>query len=193
MYQRGVMMLEILFVIIIAALLITVSVRLYLSYQHDTTRQLIKHDLMTLRDALNIYYQSLPCDQQGRWQGVIDTNVIDQLKIDPRLNARQPIVSAYKAYVRLTDQTTKRGQPVYLLEVRAKLTASAQSHVKWLQSYFDATGYTKRALFWRGLPSLFRASQSKALWVLDASRAQFQQQQTQSSSSIAFSHAYCAR
>lgn len=192
MYQRGVMMLEILFVIVVSALLITIGVRLYQSYQHDTTRRLVDQDLRDIQAALVVYYQSIPCDQHGQWQGMINSNIIDQLALDPNIKNREPMISNYEAYIRETNQVTKQNQPIYQLEVRAKLTPYYQNHIQWLQAYFNATDHTSKSLVWRGLPKLFKSDQSSDFWVMDVSRALFQKVQTKPETGIALSHAYCA-
>lgn len=186
-------MLEVLLVIIIAALLITISLRVYLSYQQTLAKRFVKQDLATIQSALNQYYQAIPCDKHGVWQGSLNINLLDQLTLTPLIEKRAPIVAHYKAFVRQSDQHTQHQQPVYLLEVRARVMPAYQHRIDWLQSYFNATNHTQQALVWRALPPLFKPDASKSLWVLDASRARFQQQQTKAASRLQYTHAYCAR
>lgn len=193
MYQRGVTMVELLMVIVLAAVIMTAGLRLFKSYQTRLQWQFIQRDITIIKEVLNTYYETLPCNRKGELQGPVNQDLIDQLPLDPpSLVARLPMVQHYRAYIRQTNERTQQDRPVYQLEVVAVLASAYHAQIPGLAKQFNATSHTAKQLIWVALPRQSQVSGAEGLWVMQGEQAQFQHRHM-GSTAVAFTHAYCAR
>ncbi len=173
---KGIMMIELLLVITLAAIIIFVGLRVYLATHHTLELDLIKHDVQTIRMALNRYYEQQVCDSEGVLDIHINTDVLSQLDIQPQLKARVPYVLHYAAKIIATKSQTITGKPIYKLQVSAKFN----------------DGHTQ---VWHSLPENTTVTPKGLLWVMNVSRDQFRHLKNDKKLNqlhMLYSHAYCA-
>lgn len=172
---KGVMIIELLLVITLAAIIIFVGLRVYFASHYTLASELVQHDVQTIRMALNRYYEQQSCDRNGVIDVDTDMNILSKLDMHPRLTARAPYVSQYDAKIIATQSQTVTGKPVYKLQVSAKFN---DGHVK----------------VWHSLPENTTVTPKGLLWVMRASHDQFRHLKNDLKLSQAYglrSHAYC--
>lgn len=193
-WQKGLSMIEVLLVISIAALIILLGLQRYRGYWQVEQYTLVKNDVQTILQALNQFYNTIPCDSNGIIVRDLNRDVLDQLKLPYVLSERAPYISNYTA--RIIDsgaRTEKKNKPVYQIEVTAELEP-AVSNVMWFFKKLDATYYHGRTLYWVNIPNTSLSDAAMALTPLNISREQFKQALNgEGVSEQIVTHAYCAR
>lgn len=197
MKTSGVILLELLLVIIVAAAIITMSLNYYRLYERNMQLHLIDNDLLTVRQALDEYYVSLPCDSEGILTGdILDQDLISRLDINDSGRARLPLIVGYHAYIIDTGTKTSGDvkKPIYQLQVRADINPEDMSQLQWLSQRLDANRIEGNTLYWESLPNSLAIHPSKVLWVMSGSVDAFQKLTNNPDiNGNRGLHAYCAR
>lgn len=191
MYERGIMMVELLLVIAVAAIIIYLGLERYRAYYRSMQFDLVHSDVVAIRNALNRYYDNVPCDANGTWQGALNHDVMDQLDV---ADSRVPYVNHYHAFIVESTAVTKDQKPIYQLEVTADINNRYHEQCSWLGKRLAATRYVGQTLYWVSLPNNSMAEPKSVLWVMNVSRDQFKNLKNDAALAEHYaSHAYCAR
>jgi len=191
MHQRGIMIVELLLVMAVAVIIIYLGLERYRAYYHSMQFDLVQNDVVTIREALNRYYNKLPCDASGVLQSDLNTDFITQLNT---VMNRSPYVDGYHALILDSGAVTKDDKPVYQLEVTATINNAYQAQFEWLTKRLHATRYTGQTIYWVSVPNNTIAQPKSLLWVMNVSRDQFRNLKNDAALARTHaSHAYCAR
>ena len=180
------MLLEILWVIVLAAVVIVLGIKAYRLYQQRLEIELIRNDVVTVRAALNRYYEGIPCDSVGKWQGD-SSDVIDKLDINPAQYSRSPYVLGYHAAV--VDEGT-----LYHLLITADVDPLYAALMPVLTKRLNASRYEASKLYWKALPDSTVVEGEKYLWIMNGSRDVFRHlKNAPALGEREYTHAFCAR
>lgn len=192
---RGIMIIELLLVITLAAVIIFVGLREYRASHDALDLKLVQHDISVIRMALNRYYEQLVCDAAGVLDVDVNQDVLARLDVQPELQGRLPYIERYHAKIIMANAKTVDSKPIYKLVVMAKFADSYVNQMSWLRARLAAKSFDQQTLAWESLPMNTTAVPRGLLWVMNASRDQFRQLKndvTLSQTQALHSHAYCA-
>ncbi len=191
MREAGIMIVELLLVIAVAVIIIYMGLERYRAYYHAMQFDLVQDDIVTIRQALNQYYNTVACDAQGDLQAPLNTDVIDQLDT---LKMRLPYVDRYHALIIDSGTRSRSGKPIYQLKVALDVNSAYQSLLQWMTKRLQGTRYERPTIYWISLPNNSTAQPNSILWVMNTSRDQFKNLKNNAALAASqTSHAYCAR
>lgn len=190
MYEKGIMLVELLLVTTLAAVIIAVGINRYQAYHQLSQYRLIGHDIVTIQTALNTYYNKQSCDQAGVIEGTINSDIIDRLAV---IKKRQPYIDQYHAVIRDTGAVTEAGKPIYHLEVTATLMPHYYDLRQFLQNQLQATRFDSTTIYWSLLPNTSLSEQNNVLWVMNGSRELFKKLTNINTGDIEDRHGLCFR
>ena len=191
MQEKGIMILEVLIVTIIAALILGLGLRSYRYQQHAVGIMRAHNTAIKIRAALNDYYNTLSCNAQGILESDTDEDIIDQLNvtIPPSQYIKQ-----YHAYIQPSTQVTHAGKPIYRLHVTAEIDLMYQAATTWLAQRLHARFVKRNLIEWDALPNTTMAQSGGVLWVLNTRRERFKQfHNNKTLNGGHATHAYCYR
>lgn len=185
------MLIEMLFVIALAGVILWIGLVLYRAYYKGLQFNLVKNDIVTIRNQLNSYYETLPCDSKGVLQNDLNTDVITELNT---VTARAPYIDRYHAFIEVAPITTAHHQPIYHLVVKADINSGYLSLLAYLTERLSGLHVDGRAIQWTHLPNVAKPASQSLLSVMNVSREQFKQLKNNAASAATQqSHAYCFR
>jgi prepilin-type N-terminal cleavage/methylation domain-containing protein len=194
MNQKGFTMIELMLVIVIAAVIILLGLQYYRNANRLMQLSLVANDVTTIREALNRFYDAIPCDGNGVLQNDLNMDVIAQLDIPHPLIGRQPYVDNYHAVIVDSGVTTDQQKPVYTLEVSADVDFVYGSIMNSLTQRWSATRYNNNTIYWDSLSNNSTTDPGSDLWDLNVSTDAFRNLKNDATLSTGgYSHAYCAK
>ena len=191
---RGFMVVEIMLVIVIAAIIILLGLQYYRSYNSAMKLNLVTNDVATIRESLNRFYDAIPCNSNGVLQADLNVDVIAQLDIPSPLTLRLPYIESYHAMIMNSGAMTDQQKPEYMLAVSANINPRYESIMSTLASAWQATHYVGTIMYWNSLSNNTTTDPGSDLWDLNVSNAAFRNLKNSASLSAGVvSHAYCAK
>ncbi len=192
--MKGYTVLELLFVIVLIAIMLVFSLSRYARYLASTQNQLIKNDILTLQMALQDYFHEVGCNASGEFMGRLNPDLQADLHLNARDQNRLPNIVNYSAYITKKAIQTDYQKPLYNLGIIAQFNTnlsnlSLDEYAKTL----GATGQTGHELFWEISP-LQSLLLPQGLWIMRFSRDLFRQQENQKLEGAHFhAYSYCAQ
>jgi Tfp pilus assembly protein PilE len=191
MRQRGIMIVELLLVISVAVIILFLGLERYRAYYQSMQFDLVKDDLVTIRQDLNQYYNSIPCDTDGVMQEDVGTDIIDKLNT---ITARSPYIDHYHAYIEQSGEQTKEKKPVYNFVITADVDGKYQNIFDYLTSRLNGARHDDKSIYWTVLPNTTTVQPKSVLWVMNVSRNQFKNLKNDETLGVGqLSHSYCFR
>lgn len=186
----GITLLEVLLVLILAAVIITVSVRRYYSIQWPAQVAGVQSDVATIMTALNQYFQNTGC----RVNGIFNSTNLEPSLTDLGLEdmQRAPIVKSYA--VKIVDSGAKipSKKPLYQLQVMANVSEALNDNkIAGLKNELNAS-LENRQLIWSTIPAHNLADTGNSVWILQNSSRKFKDAQMQQPLLNVASSANCA-
>jgi len=173
----GLTILELLLVLIIAATIITVSLRRYWMIQWPEQVAGVQSDVATIMMALNQYFQNTGC----RMDGTFNSNNLSPTLTDLGLKKmkRPPLVQSYETKIVDSGQRIDKTKPLYLLEVIANLSSGLnEAKIDGLKNRLNAKRKADQ-LIWSNLPAQALADTGNPIWILQTSSRKFKREQVQ--------------
>ena len=189
----GLTLLEMLFVLVVIATIVTVTIGHFWNYRRELQIARINHDVFGMRQALNRYYHYIGCNQAG---------VFPRDKRHPGGGLPwivPPSGQIEKYIVRVIDSgvRNKQRKPIYQLVVQAQLDPMLTvDQVQGLGGRLHVSNIHDHTLTWIGLPQdMLR--QADELWILNgygnSEKQRLQQAEGQQRMTADLSSSYCAR
>lgn len=192
--QKGFTLLELLMVLMVAAIITVLGVRQYKLMNRRATDAAIQKDVNVITHALDRYFHMVGCSKEGVFPVSSRNPSITDLGLSARYERRLPTVTEYKTEIIDTGQQTKDHKPIYKLQVTAEFGVNiSHTELSWLAKHFNVTAIDQRTLIWQSLPVSLQTKDGNPLWILAGTRRKFRHMETHSFvQQPTTSGAYCA-
>lgn len=171
-FKHGFTLLETLMVLAIASIVILFGINHYRQYQQKQQLIAISHNIHSLQQAFNAYYQKHCETNELKNFNPTLNDVMNEEKVTL---AKTPLVGQYQIKAHYLGSTKKSQKDIYQLIVKATINVPFNA-LSWYRQKLNATSITlPNTLQWVTLPSYPTTATDSGLWVLDAGLRDFKE------------------
>jgi type II secretory pathway pseudopilin PulG len=179
--RNGFSLLEVLLVLVCMAAIISWTMHHYQLHERRAETLQIGSEVKSLQRALDTYFHTQGCDDQGIFQNSTTDNIVVPCEtLQPYGEniacSHQRLILQYTAQIIKTDQVTKDTphRPIYQLQIQAVLDRNLTSQeVTWYQQQLQAQQNTGYNLTWISLPTNSYVQMGDESWILNGAGAFF--------------------
>ena len=204
MHQRGLSLVECLLALTLGAILITLGLNSFHSYQQKITLSQVKHDVATLKINLDDFYHRQRCNSLGNLNPLLlkPHNLIALLNINFHSpTSRKPLITHYSAYISPLPHTNtnpkKQRFTIYTLTISATINLANLSPQAFLYLQEALNGQSETGshsptpygtIQWTFMPHLNQSH--RLFWVMGEQNESLKRRQSQPSAAYDIHNSY---